>query len=191
MRDPALAYLWRSDLFRCSGGKSGLKAGLRAYRTVPGFHFLFWTRLAQATKQSLTWKPVHILARVVHKRLKFKYGISFPWETNFGAGFYIGHFGGIVVNSAAVIGKNCNIAHGVTIGQVNRGSKKGVPVIGNGVWIGAGAVVIGRIKIGNDVMIAPNAVVTIDVPDGAVVAGIPARIISYAGTRDYIEFTNY
>lgn len=77
------------------------------------------------------------------------YGISIPYNTRIGSGLYIGHFGGIVVNSEAVIGKNCNIHHGVTIGQANRGDKKGYPVIGDRVFIGPGAVVIiGKVKVG-------------------------------------------
>lgn len=83
--------------------------------------------------------------------------------------------------SEGAIGENCNIGQGVTIGIAGRGEKKGVPQIGNKVYIAPGAKIIGKIIIGNNVMIGANSVVTKDVPDNAVVAGVPAKIISYKG----------
>ena len=115
------------------------------------------------------------------------YGIQIPWGTHIGKGFYIGHFGTIVVNGGAVIGDNVNISQGVTIGQTNRGKRKGVPVIGNGVYIGPGAKVIGKVTIGNNVAIGANAVVTEDVPDNACVAGVPAKIVSMNGAEGYVN----
>ena len=116
-----------------------------------------------------------------------RYGIQIPWGTRIGKGFYIGHFGTIVVNGGTVIGDNVNISQGVTIGQTNRGKRKGVPVIGNGVYIGPGAKVIGKVTIGNNVAIGANAVVTEDVPDNACVAGVPAKIVSMNGAEGYVN----
>src|SRR4051812_2714402 len=87
----------------------------------------------------------HVTALLVLRRFERRWGISIPYETEIGEGFYIGHFGGIVVNHRARIGRNCNIQQGVTIGQANRGSRKGAPVIGDRVWIGPGAKVVGSI----------------------------------------------
>ena len=86
-----------------------------------------------------------------------------------------------------MIGDNVNISQGVTIGQTNRGKRKGVPVIGNGVYIGPGAKVIGKVTIGNNVAIGANAVVTEDVPDNACVAGVPAKIVSMNGAEGYVN----
>jgi len=122
------------------------------------------------------------------RHLQYKSGIQIPYNTNIAPGFYIGHFGTIVVNDAAVIGKNVNISPGVTIGQANRGHNKGVPRIGDNVYIGPGAKIIGGIRIGNNVAIGANAVVTKDVVDNAVVAGVPARVISMQGAECYINF---
>lgn len=72
-----------------------------------------------------------------------------------------------------MIGQNCNIHKGVTIGQESRGKRKGSPIIGNKVWIGVGAVVVGKITIGDDVMIAPNSFVNTDIPPHSVVFGNP------------------
>ena len=111
-------------------------------------------------------------------RFSSKTNIQIPSHTKIGRGFYIGHSGGLVINPNAVLGNNINIANGVTIGQENRGKRKGVPTIGNDVWIGTNAVIVGNIKIGNDVLIAPLSYVNFDVPDHSIVIGNPARIIS-------------
>lgn len=122
------------------------------------------------------------------RRLSLKSGIQIPARTNIGEGFYIGHTGRLIIHPDAVIGKNVNVATGVTIGQENRGKRQGVPVIGNDVWIGTNAVVVGNIKIGDDVLIAPLSFVNFDVPSHSIVVGNPARIISRENaTKDYIE----
>lgn len=109
-----------------------------------------------------------------------------PYDTKIGKGFYIGHFSGIVVSGAAIIGDNCNISQGVTIGVAGKGENRGVPQIGNNVYMAAGAKLIGKIKIGNNVAIGANAVVTHDVPENAVVVGIPAKVISMEGSNIFI-----
>jgi serine O-acetyltransferase len=124
-------------------------------------------------------------------RYTYKFGISIPFETNIGAGFYIGHFGGIVVNEACVIGKNCNISHGVTLGAVNRGERQGCPTIGDNVYIGPGAKIVGNIRVGSHAAIGANCVVTKDVPDHGVVVGIPGRVISQDGSVGYVNRTDY
>ena len=102
----------------------------------------------------------------------------------------MGHFGGIVISQKATIGKNCNISHQVTIGRTNRGPQKGIPVIVNNVYIGPGAKVIGNIRIGNNVAIGANCVVTKDAPDNAVVVGVPGKIILFKGSFEYINNTD-
>lgn len=103
-------------------------------------------------------------------------GISLPASAEIGKGFYIGHFGGIILHSHAKIGENCSIGPGVLIGT-RGGGNKGVPIIGRDVYIGVGAKVLGGIKIGDRVKIGANAVVLTNIPDGATAVGIPARIL--------------
>ncbi|MCR4749497.1 MAG: serine acetyltransferase [Lachnospiraceae bacterium] len=117
-----------------------------------------------------------ILYRIRLRTLSEKSGIQIPTETKIGKGLLIAHFGTIIINPSVVMGENINIAPGLVIGKANRGERKGTPVIGNCVWIGAGAVITGNINIGNDVLIAPNAFVNFDVPDHSVVIGNPAEI---------------
>lgn len=96
-----------------------------------------------------------------------------------------------MINEAVSIGRNCNISQGVTLGQANRGKRKGAPIIGDNVYIGAGAKIIGKVKIGNNVAIGANCVVTKDIPDNAVVVGVPGKVISYEGSKYYINRTEY
>lgn len=122
------------------------------------------------------------------RRLSTITNIQIPYSTQIGEGFYIGHCGTIIINPRAVLGKNINITAGVTIGQENRGERKGCPTIGNNCWIGTNAVIVGNITIGNDVLIAPLAYVNCDVPDHSIVIGNPAKIIYRENaTRDYIN----
>ncbi|MBQ2076579.1 MAG: serine acetyltransferase [Bacteroidales bacterium] len=131
--------------------------------------------------------PIYFIYRLKLNRLSYKSGIQISETTQIGKGFYIGHFGCIVVSGQAVIGSNVNISQGITIGRTNRGEKQGVPTIGDEVYIGPGAKIIGKINIGNNITIGANAVVTSDIPDNACVAGIPAKIISYAGSEGYVN----
>jgi serine O-acetyltransferase len=90
--------------------------------------------------------------------------------------FAIEHIGGIVISGDAVFGDDCVIRNGVTVGLRQR-QERGSPHIGDRVDIGAGAKLLGPIRIGNDVSIGANAVVLCDVPDGCVAVGVPARVI--------------
>ena len=102
-------------------------------------------------------------------------GINIPRTTKIGKGLRIHHYGCIIINSYSVIGDNCTIRHEVTIG--NRNSDRDCPIIGNNCNIGAGAKILGAIKIGSNVDIGANAVVITDVPDNCIAVGVPARII--------------
>ena len=166
------------DLYRYTG-KLSFKSFIRTYFLVPGFNYIVWYRIVQY----YNFKFLKFLL----KRKMIKFGIEIYPETEIGEGLYIGHWGGIVVNPLVKIGKNCNLSQGVTIGQLNRGIKKGVPVIGNNVYIGPGAKVIGNIKIGDNVAIGANSVVVDDVPNNSVVIGVPAKIVSQKGSTGYIN----
>lgn len=123
-----------------------------------------------------THKSSNVFNKAIYRVLQFLYHVEIPYKVTIGKGLYIGHPYGITINPRAVIGDNCNIHKGVTIGQENRGKRKGVPVIGNLVWIGVNATVVGGCKIGNDVLIAPNAFVNVDVPNHSIVFGNPCII---------------
>ena len=110
------------------------------------------------------------------KRLEYKTGINFENNISIGKGFIIGHWGTIVLNGKAHFGNEFFVTHNVTVGRDIRGKRKGVPSFGNRVVIRTNSTVVGNIKIGNDVLIAPNTFVNFDVPDHSVVIGNPATI---------------
>ena len=125
---------------------------------------------------------------VLQKFIEILTGICIPGRCNIGPGLYIGHFGGIFIDSEARLGANCNLAQGVTIGQGGRGELHGVPTLGDRVHMGANAVVLGKITIGNDAVIGPGAVVMNSVPPCGVAMGNPARVVGDSGS---FEFVNY
>ena len=128
------------------------------------------------------------LYRFLYHIYAHKNHIEIPRDTKIGAGLYIGHPFCITINSKAIVGCNCNIHKGVTIGQENRGVRQGTPIIGDCVWIGVNATIVGKITIGNDVLIAPNSYVNCDVPAHSVVLGNPC-IIKHRdnATENYIN----
>lgn len=115
-------------------------------------------------------------------------GISIDTRCEIGPGLHIGHFGCIFIHGDVKMGKFCNIGEGNTIGIAGRGEKRGSPVIGDFVYLGSGAKIIGKVQIGSHVAIGANAVVTKDIPDNAVAVGIPSRVINFNSSRDFIEF---
>lgn len=165
--------IYKQDLIRYGGrGKS------HATR------FLYWMRKAQSTNNLI----IRNVCRLFLQRYLENYGLEISWKTEIGAGLYLGHAYNITINPKAVIGKNCNIHKGVVIGQTNRGSNKGVPSIGNEVWIGINSAIVGGITIGDDVLIAPNSFVNVNVPSHSIVFGNPCVIKSRDNaTEGYIN----
>ena len=113
-------------------------------------------------------------------------GISIPSSVEIGHSFYVGHFGGIIIHPRARIGVNCNLSHGVTIGISGRGASRGVPCIGDNVYIGCNSSVVGNIQIGDNCVIGANSLVNKSVPANNTVLGVPASIISANTSKDYI-----
>lgn len=150
-------------------------ADLIRYAGSPGWYLrrlLYYFRKSQTTQ----FKPLQLLWRVLYRTVALRRGIEISSQTNIGGGLYIGHAYNITINAAAKIGRNCNIHKGIVIGQTNRGDNKGVPTIGNEVWIGINTAIVGGITIGDDVLIAPNSFVNVDVPSHSIVYGNPCVI---------------
>ncbi len=184
-------YLILSDLYRIHAS-TGIGTFIKELIFGESFKYIFWMRTCRFTSNNTILRySIYPFARLLLRHLSYKYGISIHFSTKVGSGFYIAHFGGIVINDESVIGKNCNISQGVTLGQANRGKNRGVPVLGDNVYIGPGAKIIGAVKIGDNVAIGANCVVTKDIPDNSVVVGIPGRVISQNGATGYINRTDY
>lgn len=181
-----LKELVLSDLKRY-GYNSEKEMSFSVKKELYGYRFTKHLRKAKYYKEH-NKKIRFLFNRFMLSRYVEKYGFSISYGTNIGKGLYLGHIGSIVVNSAAVIGNNVNLSQGVTIGVAHGERKSGVPTIGNNVWIGANATIVGGITIGDDVMIAPNTFVNFDVPSHSVVIFSKASIISKENATDkYIE----
>lgn len=151
--------------------------------------YRFGSRLAKI-KYRVLRRVLMLFMRILKLCIGVPIGIDISFDAVIGKGFYIGHYGGIIIGEGVVIGENCNISQGVTIGIGGRNEKRGSPKIGDRVYIAPGAKIFGAITIGNDVAIGANAVVTMSVPDRAVLGGVPAKIINYNSSKDFIHLTS-
>lgn len=112
-------------------------------------------------------------------------GIHLYPQTRIGPGFHIGHYGGIWISPRATLGANCSVCQGVTIGVAGK-NENGGPVLGDRVWVGPNAIVTGNVKVGSGAVIGANSLVASDIPENGVAVGVPARVISYTGSKNLI-----
>jgi serine O-acetyltransferase len=123
----------------------------------------------------LVRKFLSLIYHLLFKLVQIVTGIELPCEVEIGQNFIIDHFGGIVISGYAKFGDNCRIRNGVVVGLRNVKDAR-APIVGNNVDIGAGAKLLGPIRIGDNVHIGANAVVLCDVPDNSVAVGVPAVV---------------
>ena len=162
--------------------------GVKSLLFNASFRITFWFRIGSylITKHHFMAKFCLRCVQLIHKHNQYLTGIQIGFGTKVGKALMFPHYSCIVINGSAIIGDNCTIYHGVTVGSV-RGPKGGAPHIGNNVVIASGAKVIGNITIGNNVMIGSGAIVVTDIPDNSVVVGNPGKVISKRG----LEHTKY
>jgi serine O-acetyltransferase len=171
-RDPA----WQADIARVGAPRAFLKEqslwaiwvyrfGRRVDRRTAGF------------RRRMLLAVYWFLFRIVETLT----GISLPKSCVIGQGLRIWHFGGVFINGQAVLGKNCTLRHGVTIG--NREEGGGSPILGDNVELGAYAQILGDVRIGNNCRIGAMALVLTDIPSGSTAVGQPARIVTRSADR--------
>ena len=163
-RDPAARSTW--EVITC----------------YPGFHALLLHRFAHRLwRWNLKW-----LGRFISHIARWLTGIEIHPGATIGRRFFIDHGMGVVIGETAVIGDDCTLYHGVTLGGTSWNKGKRHPTLADGVVVGAGAKILGPITVGRGAKIGSNAVVVKDVPDGATAVGIPARILDHdsANTRE-------
>lgn len=153
---------------------------LYKYLVTESFKVSLWLRLGTffMSKNSIAYRPLYYFSKVCSKHIAHKTGIQIPIGTQVGEGLKFFHYGSIIIAQSSKIGKNASIHQGVTIGRVFNGHYAGVSTIGDSVVIFSGAKILGNITVGDNAVIGANAVVTKDVPANAVVAGVPAKVIS-------------
>ena len=170
--------IFSKDLYRYYGEKGESLA--RRMLRPPELRYIALFRKANTCK----FRPLKLYYTVKLKLLSHKTLIQIPARTEIGEGFYIAHSGRVIINPDAKLGKNMNVSTGVVIGAENRGARKGAPTFEGNCWIGANAVIVGNVHIGEDVLIAPLAYVNFDVPPHSIVIGNPAKIIHKENATD-------
>jgi serine O-acetyltransferase len=154
--------------------------------TRPGFRALAVHRFGawrmRIGSKLLRW-PLGVLYRRLFVHVRNHYGIELPYSASVGRRLIIEHQGAIVVHGSAVIGNDCKIRQGCTLGNRCDEQPFDAPVLGDRVSVGAGAKLLGRVTLGDDAAVGANAVVLQDVPAGATAVGVPARIINPRGDR--------
>ena len=165
----AMGSIFKKDLYRYYG-ESGEPFLKKVFRPLEIKYIALFRKANQCA-----FLPLKLFYMLRLRHLSYRTQIQIPARTKIGEGLYIGHLGRVIIHPDAILGKNINIGTGVTIGMENRGKRKGVPVI------------VGKVKIGSDVLIAPLSYVNFDVPDHSVVIGNPGRIIPKENaTADYV-----
>jgi serine O-acetyltransferase len=170
------------DYYRMTGTE--YKPGIKSFITFVVSHQIRFMKLWRKTHCRRTlWRRFRLI------RYARKYGLEISADAEIGRGCYLGHPYNITVGSGVKIGDNVNLHKGCTIGRENRGKREGVPTIGNCVSVGINSTIVGNVKIGNDVMIAPNSFVNFDVPDHSIVIGSPGVIHQKdEATKGYVGF---
>lgn len=175
---------FREDVTRYrSYGESRFRVALN-----PAVWCIFWYRLGKVIYRSRSYallrlplKAIHLIgATFLEAFLQMRLNV----KAEIGPGLLIAHCGGITLHPDVVIGRNCDLAHHVTIGTRGVGSH-GTPKLGNSVYVGTNAVLIGSIAIGDHARIGANSLVVNDVPAGATVIGVPAQIVRVREYEDH------
>ena len=143
--------------------------------------------LVDAVPAGMPRAAAKTLSAILQKVMEIITGICLPRDAEIGGGLYLPSFGAVILGRGT-IGENCTIEQNVTLGIAGKGDERGRPTIGNRVFIGAGAMIVGKITIGDDAYIFPGSVVTRPVPPRAVVMGYPAKIMSYDGSFEWIVY---
>lgn len=156
---------------------------LEVFFLYSGLHAVLWYRVAH-------WfycRKMYFLARFFSQSGRFWTGIEIHPGAQIGKGLFIDHGSGVVIGETAVIGDDCTIYQGVTLGGTGKDKGKRHPTLGNNVMVGCGAKILGPFKVGDNARIAANAVVLDEVPPNSTAVGVPARVVKRDGVRVYPE----
>ena len=161
------------DVNAVYGRDPASKSKIEILLTNQGVHAILIYRIAHLFQIN----GCRFCARVISQVGRFFTGIEIHPSAKIGKGLLIDHGMGVVIGETAIIGDGCTLFHGVTLGGTGKQSGKRHPTLHDGVFVGAGAKVLGNVEIGSDAKIGANAVVLCDVPQGSTAVGVPARII--------------
>lgn len=145
----------------------------------PGFHAIMLHRPAHWLYKNRAFYS----ARLISQAARFLTGIEIHPGAKIGKGVLIDHGSGVVIGETAVVGDNCTIYQGATLGGTGKEKGKRHPTLGNNVTVGSGAKILGPFEIGDNAKIASNAVVLQPVPEGATSVGVPAKVVKINGKK--------
>lgn len=166
----------QKDLYRIHGYLLNKSEFIKEFLLHHEIRFLYFYR-----------KDTNIINHLILRKIRRKYGLEI-YSKSIGYGLFLCHPYMITVSGNTIIGNNCNLNKGCTIGEEFRGKRLGSPIIGNNVWVGSNSTIVGKINIGNNVLIAPNTFVNTDIPSNSIVFGNPCKIkLKEDATRDYIN----
>lgn len=153
---------------------------LEVFLLYPGFHAIFWHRISHILHRYLR---IPLIPRMISQLVRFFTGVEIHPGAKIGAGFFIDHGMGVVIGETTEIGRDVLLYQDVTLGGTGLDRGKRHPTLGNQVVVGAGAKILGNIKIGNNVRVGAGSVVVKEVPDNCTVVGVPAEIVRREGRR--------
>lgn len=166
----SLREQWRSDwrAHGCDWTKPG-------FRAVAVHRFGVWR---MRVEPKFLRAPFSVLYRMCYRHVRNVYGIDLPYSVKLGARVVIEHSSGIIIHGNSEIGDDCVLRQGVTLGNRYMEKPFDAPRLGSRVNVGAGAKILGAVRIGDDAQIGANAVVLSDVPAKASAVGVPARLVA-------------
>ena len=170
-----IAYDIRAVLERDPAARNGAEV----FFLYPGVQAVFWHR----TAHFLYKHGLKFLARWISQTTRFFTGIEIHPGAVIGRGLFIDHGMGVVIGETAVVGNNCTIYQGVTLGGTGKEKGKRHPTLGDNVMVGSGAKVLGPFRVGSNSKIAAGAVVLSEVPENSTCVGVPARVVRLEGER--------
>lgn len=170
-----IAYDVKSVLERDAAARNGFEVFL----LYPSIHALLWHRIAH----SIYKHKLKFIARMISQTVRFFTGIEIHPGAVIGKGLFIDHGMGVVIGETTIIGDDCTLYQGVTLGGTGKEKGKRHPTLGDNVMVGSGAKVLGPFTVGSNSKIAAGAVVLSEVPPNSTCVGVPARIVKIDGKK--------
>jgi serine O-acetyltransferase len=170
-------FIVDSSVYWNKRGETSLLQSLLYVLTCHGWHIMFWFRLGKiiyALPIPIVSHILKILFQINWFLITSFYGIWLDLSNNIGKGYYIGHFGGIIIRGD--FGDFCSVGQSVTIGTKGVGKSNGYPIFGDNIYVGTGAKVIGNLTIGSHSRIGSNCVVIKSIPEYSRAVGVPAIV---------------
>jgi serine O-acetyltransferase len=170
----------KEDIDAVMAGDPAARSRVQVFLLYSGLHAIWAHQIAHG----LHGRGLLFLARSLSQIARFFTGIEIHPGAQIGRRFFIDHGSGVVIGETAIVGDDCLLYQGVTLGGTGKESGKRHPTLGHNVVVGSGAKILGNIIIGDDVRIGANAVVLQEVPSHCTVVGIPGRVVRRYGSKD-------